>query len=208
MANRYSEPERLTIKAVVRLVSLSSAQAIRAARQAGVTLPRGIKSTAQASFDPRTGRVFSKYAVQVARTYYRERAVLTSMRDATPTQMRRERVLQATGFTFDKRSSSSKKARDRFVERLEAGFRKTEEQRTGSVPTKKQLYRPGSKFEKTLDILTTATGKSATSKKAKALEALGLRPPGFSRAIGDYTPADLAAAWARAGMAPPKKVSR
>lgn len=205
---RFSTRDAITEKALDRLVSLSSPKAIAEARAAGHddVVPADLKPSARNYLDPLTGRVFSRRQVQEAKSFYQGPLALSfrSIKEATNERVRREVILQDAGLGFQARDWSARYERDLKVKAIEKAYR----QRHKTAPS----WKEGSAFRDALSRLSQPTPPGtkqweddrARREKTAALETLGLRPPGFKPLTGAYTPAQLAAAWRRAGRRPPQ----
>lgn len=209
--SRYAPRDEISEKALARLVSLGSRDAIAKALSSGLdeVIPSDLQPSARAYVDPRTGNLYSRRSVQEAKSFYEGPLAgrFRTIREVTNETVARERVLDDAGFTFAARDWSARHERDLKVRAIERAYRaKHRDETVGSI------WAGGSPFRAALsrlsDPLPPGTkeweSRTAQEKKTKALEALGLRPPGFKPLTGAYTPAELAAAWRRAGRRPPQ----
>lgn len=208
---RYAPRDEISEKALARLVSLGSRDAIAKARSSGLddVVPADLQPSARAYVDPRTGKLYSRRSVQEAKSFYEGPLAgrFRSIREVTNERVARERVLDDAGLKFPARDWSARHERDLKVRAIERAYRAKHRETTID-----SMWRDGSDFRKALSRLSdplppgTKEWESQTAqvKKTKALEALGLRPPGFKPLTGAYTPAELAAAWRRAGRRPPQ----
>lgn len=205
---RFSSRDEISEKALGRLVSLSSAASIAQARAEGHddVVPADLKPSARNYLDPRTGKLFSRRQVQEAKSFYEGELALSfrSIKEVTNESVRREKILQEAGLTFPTRDWSARYERDLRVQAIEKAYRQRHKRAAS--------WREGSPFREALSRLSQATppgvkhweSDRARVEKTKALEVLGLRPPGFKPLTGAYTPAQLAAAWRRAGRRQPR----
>lgn len=210
---RYSARDEITEKTLGRLQSLGSRESIAQARSSGLddVVPADLSPTARAYVDPLTGKLFSRRSVQEAKSFYEGPYALKfrSLSEVTNERVRREKILDEAGFTFPTRDWAARHERDLKVKSVERAYiRRARE--LGA--TTKGMWKDGSKFRSALARLSdpvppgTKTWESYPDrvKKTRALETLGLRPRGFKPLTGAYTPAELAAAWQRAGGRQPQ----
>lgn len=214
---RYAARDALTEKVLDRLVGLSSATRIAQARASGLddVVPADLSPSQRAYVDPRTGRLFSRKAVQTAKTFYSERPTFRTMAEATPERAARERLLADVGFHFPGGDWTARRERDERVSRIERAYKDRLRREGKSVPRgKSPLYARDSEFREALGRLSQPTppgtkrwtDPTAQRRKTKALERLGLRPKGFRAPAGSYDAAELAAAWAKSGVSRPPQL--
>lgn len=199
-----------------RLVSLGSRKTIAEVRASGLddVVPADLKPSARAYVDPRTGKLFSRTAVQTATTFYRHPDKFRTLAEATPRAAARERVLEDAGLSFPARDWSARADRDRRVDAITKAYARSLDRRGQRLPPAESLWAPGSEFRAALDRLSAPTppgtkewhSSRAERAKVRALETLGLRPRGWTARPGHYTASDLAAAWRAAGVSRPPKL--
>ncbi len=216
---RYAARDALTEKVLDRLVSLSSATRIAQVRAAGHddVVPASLAPSARAYVDLKTGRLYSRKSVQTAKTFYEHRPLFRTMEEATPARAARERLLEDAGFHFPGGDWAARRERDERIARMEGAYKDRLRREGKSAPRgKSPLYERDSEFRELLGRLSQPTppgtkrwtDPSAQRRKTKALEQLGLRPKGFRAPTGTYDAAELAAAWAKAGVSKPPRMEK
>lgn len=215
---RYAPRDEISEKVLKRLVSLSSQKLIAQARARGLddVVPADFDPSKRAYADPRTGKLFSRRSVQEAKSFYEGPYAgrFRSLKEVTNESVRRERVLDDAGLTFQAGDWAARHERDLKAAAIERAYVRRLRRRGDDVPTKAERWAQGSDFLDALSRLTEPMPKGtkewksdrARELKTRALEVLGLRPEGFDPPTGAYTPAELAAAWRDAGVKKPPQL--
>lgn len=207
---RYARPADITLAVLKRLQSLGTPKLVAQALDQGLddVIPADLKPSARAYVDPKTGKLFSRTAVQTAKTFHREPDKFRTMKDATPRAAARERLLEDAHLTFPARDWAARQERDERFQKMLQAYAQRLARKGQKLPSERALFAQDSEFRQALDRLSPATPPGlkqwmdykAARAKARALETLGLRPPGWKAVPGSYTPAMLAKAWADAGV--------